>query len=351
MRYAFFALLPDSSAATRAFCSRPAERLAAEGHSTDIFLPASTRLLGWSKRSASRKVVVWVWVFLRRLCQILRASGCDVVFVQRGLWFVSAPPTLERILWSLAKLRGALVIYHLDDALYLSANYVRYAQRCRLASVVTSGNRAIREFAAAQGANVGVLEGPVDAPRYIVREHRPLCEVKLVWVGTLVDEYVRPILSVLEEVHRRTGATFVCACERIPSWSDALPWMRPLVWERSYEFTLLGACDIGIMPLEDTPYNEAKEAYKIKEYMAGGLPVVASPVGHNCDIVDHGVTGFLAEGGEDWIECLVRLVEDPELRRLMGAAGRARVVERWSYETFERQLGEVVYGYAPPSSS
>jgi len=77
-----------------------------------------------------------------------------------------------------------------------------------------------------------------------------------------------------------------------------------------------------VMPLDDSPYSRAKEAFKLKEYMAAGLPVVCSPVGHNLEVVEDGVTGFFASSTDEWRARLVQLVEDSDLRSAMGRAGR-----------------------------
>jgi glycosyltransferase involved in cell wall biosynthesis len=62
--------------------------------------------------------------------------------------------------------------------------------------------------------------------------------------------------------------------------------------------------------------------------MACGIPVVASPIGVNREIVQAGVNGELAANNEDWFMALSRLSTDAELRRSMGAQGRKRV-EAW----------------------
>jgi hypothetical protein len=63
--------------------------------------------------------------------------------------------------------------------------------------------------------------------------------------------------------------------------------------------------------------------------MACGLPVVASPVGVNCEIVEHGVTGFLASTLDEWEQALRVLVSDSNLRKRMGQAGRQKVEKEY----------------------
>jgi glycosyltransferase involved in cell wall biosynthesis len=66
----------------------------------------------------------------------------------------------------------------------------------------------------------------------------------------------------------------------------------------------------------------------ILEAMAAGLPVVATDVGGVAEAVEDGETGFLvpAADTEALARALERLVSDADLRRRLGAAGRARAL-------------------------
>ena len=52
--------------------------------------------------------------------------------------------------------------------------------------------------------------------------------------------------------------------------------------------------------------------------MACGKPVVASPVGANNNIVNNGITGFLVEGNDEWLEAFNKLIRDIPLQKKMG---------------------------------
>ena len=88
---------------------------------------------------------------------------------------------------------------------------------------------------------------------------------------------------------------------------------------------MIRSCDIGIMPLADTPWEKGKCGYKLIQYMAAGLPVVASPVGVNCEIVEPGGNGFLARENKEWLQVLLTLAENRSLRYEMGRNGRKKV--------------------------
>ena len=96
------------------------------------------------------------------------------------------------------------------------------------------------------------------------------------------------------------------------------------------------------MPLADGPFERGKCGYKLIQYMASGLPVVASPVGVNREIVDHGVSGFLAETPEEWERALTSLAGDEDLRRRMGRAGRERVERRYTLQSTGPVMAELL---------
>jgi glycosyltransferase involved in cell wall biosynthesis len=100
------------------------------------------------------------------------------------------------------------------------------------------------------------------------------------------------------------------------------------------EQTDLSSFTIGIMPLTDTLWTRGKCGYKILQYMAAGIPSVASAVGANNDIVTHGENGFLARTSEDWVRLIATLAGDPVLRKKFALKGRQLVEKSYSLEQF-----------------
>jgi glycosyltransferase involved in cell wall biosynthesis len=100
------------------------------------------------------------------------------------------------------------------------------------------------------------------------------------------------------------------------------------------------------MPLPDEPWTRGKCGYKLIQYMACGLPVVASPVGVNADIVRHGENGFLAATEGQWAEALAQLITQPDLRRRMGSAGRQRVQSEFSLQVLAPRLEKLLRSVA-----
>ena len=98
------------------------------------------------------------------------------------------------------------------------------------------------------------------------------------------------------------------------------------------------------MPLPDGPFERGKCGYKLIQYMACALPVVASPVGANRDIVEQGRNGFLASDADEWRAALHALVADPGLRRRFGEAGRRSVEQCYSLQVHAPRLARLLTG-------
>jgi glycosyltransferase involved in cell wall biosynthesis len=113
-------------------------------------------------------------------------------------------------------------------------------------------------------------------------------------------------------------------------------------WTEDTEVESIRACDFGLMPLLDTPWEQGKCGYKLIQYMACGIPVVASKVGVNTEIVQQGVSGFLATSPDDWLAALTQLLEKPDLRVRMGMAGRQRVEQNFCLQKTGPTLAAVL---------
>jgi glycosyltransferase involved in cell wall biosynthesis len=351
LRVAFFGLLPVDNVPTRFFCERPARELEPFGIDGRLFVPSSVRLYhmlyrgksrGWRLRAA----VYWYLLVLpRRLWQIVSALRCDVIFIQRGLLRYNSPPVLELLVKLLAgKIARRRIVYHLDDALWVVSRPSYFRTRFRMADLVITGNEPIAEFAREAGATVEIVEYAVDVGRYPVKDHAERTSPVIGYTGTTPEQFLKPVTPALREACDRTGARIrVIGGDRPPSLDGLQAYVDWRQWRREDAFTLFQEFDMGIMPMEDTEANRAKEPFKVKEYMAAGLPVVSSPVGHNLGIFEHGEQGFFAGSADEWVTYLVKLAEDPGLRSEMGARGRNLVRTRYDYPGLLQLLADTFW--------
>ncbi len=211
------------------------------------------------------------------------------------------------------------------------------------AALVVAGNDYLAARARTAGAvRVGVVPTVVDTGRYATRNAGPAgTPLNVGWIGSpsTWDAYMRPRLDMFAASAARHGARLL-AVGASPTEHPRLD-IRP--WSEANEVAQIQQMDIGLMPLSDTPWARGKCGYKLIQYMACGLPVIASPVGVNTEIVEHGVNGFLASSDAEWQEALDRLLTDPALRRAMGTAGRRKVEQRYSLQVWTPRLADMLH--------
>jgi glycosyltransferase involved in cell wall biosynthesis len=100
--------------------------------------------------------------------------------------------------------------------------------------------------------------------------------------------------------------------------------------------------DVGIMPLVDGPWEKGKCGYKLIQYMACGVPVVASPVGVNVGIVTESGAGSLAGSSIEWRDAISAFLKDDQHRSVVGQMGRAAVYETYSLRAQLPRLAQVL---------
>jgi glycosyltransferase involved in cell wall biosynthesis len=89
-------------------------------------------------------------------------------------------------------------------------------------------------------------------------------------------------------------------------------------------YKLMARCDVGIVPLLPCEFNEAKSWLKALEYMTLGKPVVATNLPEQAKLIEHGISGFLADTADEFADYVQALVNDPALRQSMGQAASER---------------------------
>ena len=288
----------------------------------------------YAAQSVWREVLL---AYLRRFKALTKAGGYDLVWIEKEV-LPFFPAVAERLL---SALRIPYMVDY-DDALFHQYDMHRlWPVRAvlgrkidavmRHASLVVAGN----EYLAARARNAGarrveIVPTVIDLDRYQVRDPRSETTGKPLvvgWIGTpKTSRYLHPLKPVFAFLQSRFNVRFVAVGASRESLGD-LP-VEPWPWSETTEVESISRFNIGIMPLDDSPWERGKCGYKLIQYMACGIPVVASPVGVNSEIVEPGANGWLAEGSAQWQESLASLLIDMQSRLKMGKNGR-KIVESW----------------------
>lgn len=269
--------------------------------------------------------------YLRRFLALLQAKNYDLVLIEKEA-FPWLPHWIESFL-----LRKSRYVLDFDDAQFHRyddhySRLIRYVYSAKIdrliakSHLVIAGNKYISARCKSASARwIEIIPTVVDLDRYVPKQiYSGQKVLRIVWIGTPETvKFLNFLSGPLTELAKRNSFTL----RVIGAGKIVMPGVpiELLPWSADTECSMISNCDIGIMPLPDTPWERGKCAYKLIQYMACGLPVVASPVGANCDVVINDKTGLFATSDMDWIEKLEQLLSNPELRQRLGEAGRLRV--------------------------
>jgi len=274
----------------------------------------------------------------RRHADLQRVEDFDAVFVQKGV-FPGLYSGFER---KIAARKP--VVFDFDDAIWLprigGSRMLRALHRdsavqdiLRRTAAVIAGNTFLADYAARFNRKITVVPSSIDLAAY-----RRVANSNVVgWIGSRTTlPYLKPLRPVFETL----GIKPRIIASGDPTQLGFETEFRP--WRLETEMEELSQIGIGIAPLPDTPWERGKCGVKILQYMACGIPVVASPVGANADIVAHDVNGFLAKSTEEWAAMLRTLIADPGLREQLGAAGRETIEKHFTIQRAAEAVASVL---------
>ncbi|MEI8064488.1 MAG: glycosyltransferase family 4 protein, partial [Verrucomicrobiota bacterium] len=199
----------------------------------------------------------------------------------------------------------------------------------RRATAVIVGNEFLADYARQFAGNVTVVPSAVELARY-----RRGAGTTVGWIGSRSTlPYLRPLVPVFQQL----GITPRVISAGSPDFPSDFR-----SWQMETEVDELAQLGIGVAPLPDNPWERGKCAVKILQYMACGLPVVASPVGVQRELVRDGVTGFHATTSTEWRDRLQQLLADAALRQRLGTAGRELVAQCYNVPVVAARVAKVM---------
>lgn len=273
----------------------------------------------------------------KRLGEIATATRHDLLFVQRESFM------LGTAFFEQAMARRRPLIFDFDDAIWMqlvsAANrnlaFLKDASKTekiiRSAALVFAGNAYLADYARQFNREVVVIPTTIDTDSYrrveVARDGR-IC---IGWTGSFSTiEHLKTALPALERIRGRFGDRVTFRIIGDPAFRSEALGVQGIPWQSATETRDLSYIDIGIMPLPDNEWTKGKCGAKGLQYMAMGIATLMSPVGVNTEIIQPGVNGFLPRDEEEWVHYLSLLIEDAELRKRLGEAGRRTVEEKYS---------------------
>jgi glycosyltransferase involved in cell wall biosynthesis len=282
----------------------------------------------------------------------LFTSEYDILFIHKSFfsWDIVLLIIFAKIFWQ------KKLVYDLDDAQWIHS-LAKTKMFAKFASATFCGSHVIQEWARTYTKNAVLIPTVVDFDAYnayaIRYEHRDVYTIG--WVGTGMRHFkdglfgiIKPALDSLHEHGVKFRFVVLGAQSHEPlkqyfknskfdtlfidelDWSDASSAVPRAM--HSHRF------DIGLMPQNDTPFNRAKCSFKAVEYMACGIPPIASNVGENSVLIKDGEDGFLAATTQEWYQRMRKLLQDVSLRHSMGTKAQEKIKRHYSYTAILPEL-------------
>lgn len=283
---------------------------------------------------------------MKRRLDLASIRAADVVVIERQL-FDDDSTEYETHVRRVAK----RLVYDVDDAIHLGRSK-KFETLWNGADRVIAGNQFLAESVRPYCGSVSVIPTSIDVERFQFKDRvaqKAGSSLTIGWTGTSSNlGQLAIIRDAIESVSVEHDVTLEVVCEDRPDrLSEFDNWRVPVrytTWSREEEVAALSRFDIGVMPLETTPWNRGKCGFKLIQYLATGLSAVASDVGVNSEIADSGHAALLARSSEDWATQISMLCSNPNRRIQMGQCGRSRVESEYSIQANAARWIEAVLG-------
>ena len=287
--------------------------------------------------------------FFRRVGHLFQSTQADFVFLHREATPVG-PPIFE---WLLAKVFRKKIIYEYDDAIWIPGGekisffkkLMKWAWKVKhiikWSYKVVGGNDFLCDYARPYNRNVIKIPTVVDTNdgHHSMKDQYNGDRVVVGWTGTHTTLHnLEEIEHLIPELKKEIDFDFYIISNKPPQWDFDFIYKK---WEEETELEDLLKMHIGLMPLKKGPWFEGKCGFKLIQYLACGIPAVASPVGVNPKIVRHGTDGFIAHNDQEWKDYVKKLINDASLRSDMAKKGREHIVKEYSLESCENDFIEL----------
>lgn len=307
----------------------------------------------YEKGKFFKKLLYTVSSYLRRFRLLFKIRNYDAVYVH--LWVTPfGPPFFE----SVVRRRARRLIYDIDDLVYLRNT----KSRAHPLVTVVKGRRKpiylmkhawhvitctpyLDEFVRQYNSHTTDISSTVDTDtRY--KPVNKYCDSEIAtigWSGSIsTSKYFYLLTSAIKKLAKTHQFKLVTMGD--PKINiDGLN-IESLPWEESSEIETLQRFDIGVYPLPNEQWVYGKSGLKAIQYMALGIPTVATAIGANFRVIENGVSGFLVGSDEEWVAALSKLLDDAELRKRIGLNARKRVEENFSVKANKQKYLDILNG-------
>jgi glycosyltransferase involved in cell wall biosynthesis len=283
------------------------------------------------------KLRILIKSILKRWRELRQAKKYDLVFVQRECFMLGSSFFETRMA------KKTKLIFDFDDAIWLHAvsdgnkalGFLKDASKTsrliKCAHLVLAGNQYLADYALQFNSKVEIIPTTVDTDKFSIQDLNKNDKICIGWSGSFSTiPHFESAIPALLEIKAKYGDKVYFKVIGDPNYKNEALNIIGIPWTAEDEVRQLSEIEIGLMPLPDDQWTRGKCGLKGLTYMALGIATIMSPVGVNSEIITNGENGFLADGTADWVEKISLLIENENLRKVLGEKGKETVQERFS---------------------
>lgn len=286
-----------------------------------------------------RKVIGTFRGYYRRIFDIFRIGSFDIIYV--FMWVTPIGTSFfERLFRYLAK---HLIFDVEDNILMEKGNEINPLVKIlkstgktiyliKTSDHVITSSPFLNDYCLKLNVNKACtyISSSIDTDRFLpINSYSNKSKVTIGWTGTFSSKiYLDLLRNVFLDLNKRIDFKL----RVIGNFDYEFPGIdiEVIQWSSEFEVQDLQEIDIGVYPLVQDEWVLGKSGLKAIQYMAFGLPTVATNVGTTPMIIEHMKNGWLVKTDEEWVNALETLIKNPEIRRNMGESARVSVIENYS---------------------
>ena len=275
--------------------------------------------------------------YLRRMKTLFTVARYDLVYVH--LWVTPlGPPVFEWLYRKAAK----KIVYDIDDLVYLKRpnkahpfiSIIKGRKKpiylMRHSEHVITCTPYLDEFVRRYNTTTTDISSTIDTERYHPKtEYSSNGKFIIGWSGShSTSRYLYLLADVFRDLSKEMDYKLVVMGDNTFSISGVE--VETLPWKEEHEISTISRFDVGLYPLPDEEWVLGKSGLKALQYMALGIPTVATAIGTIFRIIDNGKNGFLASSSEEWKSQILQLRNSQALRQNIGKSAAQTVQARYS---------------------
>ena len=290
--------------------------------------------------------------YCTRVGDLLAIRKYDVVYIH--LWATPlGPPIFEWLFCKLAK----KVIYDIDDLVYLGdvkskahpiVNWLKGRKKpiflMKHADHVVTCTPYLDKFVRQFNQQTTDISSTIDTDRYRPKASYAFQEKPVIgWSGShSTSKYLHLLDDVLQELSHEIPFKLLVMGD--PHFSIPGVDVEAIAWHDSYEVDTIRRFDIGLYPLPNEEWVLGKSGLKALQYMALGVPTIATAIGTIHRIIENGENGFLVNTPAEWKKAMAELLGDESLREKLGSNSAQTVEERYSINVTQHTYLRILNG-------